>query len=122
MAGREVRILYGTANRDRCEVPSRSEVCAVTEDGSVGEQGVITDLIPEHIGWADRVYACGPPAMYNYLADHREILAGKPAQVSLEERMGCGFGVCFGCTVTTKQGQKQICRDGPVFDLDDIIW
>ena len=121
-AGHDVRILYGTADRDRCDVPGRSEVCAVTEDGSVGEQGVVTDLIAEHVGWADRVYACGPPAMYNYLAEHPEILAGKPVQVSLEMRMGCGFGVCFGCTVNTKQGLKQVCRDGPVFGLDDIIW
>ncbi len=121
-AGRDVRILYGTANRDRCDVPGGSQVCAVTEDGSVGEQGVVTDLIAEHIGWADLVYACGPPVMYHYLAEHPEIFAGKPVQVSLEKRMGCGFGVCFGCTVTTRQGLKQVCRDGPVFGLGDIIW
>ncbi len=121
-AGGEVRILYGTANRDRCDVPGRSRVCVVTEDGSVGQQGVVTDLIPEHVGWADRVYACGPPAMYHYMAEHPEMFAGKPVEVSLEMRMGCGFGVCFGCTVNTKQGLKQVCRDGPVFGLGDIIW
>ncbi len=121
-AGRDVRILYGTANRDRCEVPGASRVCAVTEDGSVGERGVVTDLIAKHIGWADLVYVCGPPVMYHYLAEHIEIFAGKSVQVSLEERMGCGFGVCFGCTVTTRQGLKQVCRDGPVFGLGDIIW
>ncbi len=121
-ADRDVRILYGTANRDRCDIPGRGRVCDVTEDGSVGGQGVVTDLIPEHIGWADRVYACGPPVMYHYMAEHPEIIAGKPVQVSLEERMGCGFGVCFGCTVSTKQGLKQVCHDGPVFGLGDIIW
>ena len=50
------------------------------------------------------------------------VLAGKPVQVSLEVRMGCGRGVCYACTVRTKEGLKQVCRDGPVFDLDDIIW
>ncbi|GAI99440.1 unnamed protein product, partial [marine sediment metagenome] len=49
-------------------------------------------------------------------------LKGKPVQVSLEVRMGCGLGVCYGCTVKTKSGLKQVCKDGPVFDLDDILW
>ncbi|GAH90374.1 unnamed protein product, partial [marine sediment metagenome] len=49
-------------------------------------------------------------------------LEGKPVQISLEVRMGCGRGVCYGCTLKTKQGLKQVCMDGPVFDLDDIIW
>jgi dihydroorotate dehydrogenase electron transfer subunit len=120
--GHEVRILYGTASRDRCDVPANCEICPVTEDGSVGEQGLVTDLIAEHIGWADGVYACGPPVMYHHMQGRPELFAGKPVQVSLEERMGCGFGVCFGCTVKTRQGPRQVCRDGPVFGLDDIIW
>ena len=49
-------------------------------------------------------------------------LEGKLVQVSLEVRMGCGVGVCYGCTVRTKSGLKQVCKDGPVFDLDDILW
>jgi dihydroorotate dehydrogenase electron transfer subunit len=49
-------------------------------------------------------------------------LEGKPVQISLEVRMGCGLGVCYGCTVKTKNGLKQVCKDGPVFELDDIIW
>jgi dihydroorotate dehydrogenase electron transfer subunit len=46
----------------------------------------------------------------------------KKCQVSLEVRMGCGFGACYGCTINTKKGLKHICCDGPVFELDDIIW
>ena len=46
----------------------------------------------------------------------------KPAQVSLEVRMGCGSGLCFSCTIRTKKGLKRVCKDGPVFDFDDIIW
>jgi hypothetical protein len=46
----------------------------------------------------------------------------RQCQVSLEVRMGCGFGACYACTIDTKKGLKQVCRDGPVFELDDIIW
>jgi dihydroorotate dehydrogenase electron transfer subunit len=46
----------------------------------------------------------------------------KSVQVSLEMRMGCGLGVCYGCTVKTKSGLRQVCKDGPVFDLEDILW
>jgi len=49
-------------------------------------------------------------------------LKEKPVQISLEVRMGCGLGVCYGCTVKTKNGLKQVCQDGPVFDLEDILW
>jgi dihydroorotate dehydrogenase electron transfer subunit len=49
-------------------------------------------------------------------------LEGRPVQVSLEVRMGCGVGVCYGCTVKTKSGSKQVCKDGPVFKLDEILW
>jgi len=59
--------------------------------------------------------------MYRTMAKIPE-LKGKPVQVSLEVRMGCGFGLCYGCTVKTKAGSKQICKDGPVFELDEILW
>jgi dihydroorotate dehydrogenase electron transfer subunit len=49
-------------------------------------------------------------------------LESKPTQVSLEVRMGCGRGVCYGCTIKTKKGLRQVCKDGPVFDLHDILW
>ncbi len=95
-----------------------------TEDGSAGERGMITDLLPEYADWADQVFACGPMPMYCDMAlKKRELnLEGKPVQVSLEVRMGCGRGVCYGCTLKTRQGLKQVCKDGPVFDLDDILW
>jgi dihydroorotate dehydrogenase electron transfer subunit len=49
-------------------------------------------------------------------------LKGKPTQVSLEVRMGCGLGFCYACTIKTQRGLKQVCKDGPVFDLEDVIW
>jgi dihydroorotate dehydrogenase electron transfer subunit len=62
--------------------------------------------------------------MYRDIAQRKRQLEleGKPVQISLEVVMGCGHGVCYGCTIRTKKGLKQVCKDGPVFDLDDIIW
>ncbi|MQY72862.1 MAG: hypothetical protein GH142_04240, partial [Dehalococcoidia bacterium] len=72
----------------------------------------------------DQVFACGPMPMYRDMFNRqRELkLEGRPVQVSLEVRMGCGVGVCYGCTVKTKSGLKQACKDGPVFNLDDMLW
>ena len=84
---------------------------------------MVTDLLPDFIDRADQVFACGPVPMYHSLVINKEtLLKAKPVQVSLEARMGCGFGVCYGCTVGTKSGLKQVCTDGPVFDLYEILW
>lgn len=85
---------------------------------------VVRELIPDHIDWADQVFACGPMPMYRdmWLKKKELKLEGKPVQVSLEVRMGCGTGVCYGCTIKTRKGLKQVCTDGPIFDLDDILW
>ncbi len=96
-------------------------IMKATEDGTVGYQGMITDLLPDFTDWADQVFACGPLPMYKAMAQMPE-LKDKPVQVSLEVRMGCGRGVCYGCTIKTRQGLKKVCQDGPVFDLDDILW
>ncbi len=118
-----VTLLYGTADRKRYSVSPQIELVSATEDGTVGHQGRITDLLPEYIDWADQVFACGPLNMYNVMHKKEgELLKDKPAQVSLEIRMGCGLGVCYSCTVKTKNGLRQVCKDGPVFRLDDILW
>jgi len=120
---RSVILLYGTADKNRCSIPLQIELVSATEDGAVGYRGKVTDLLPQHIDWADQVFVCGPLGMYKIMhKQRRQLLKGKPTQVSLEVRMGCGFGVCYGCTVKTKRGLKQVCKDGPVFDLDDILW
>ena len=92
-----------------------------TEDGTDGQQGIVTNLIPNYVDQADQVFACGPVGMYQAMARMPE-LRNKPVQISLEVRMGCGRGLCYGCTVKTKNGLKQVCMDGPVFNLDDILW
>ena len=98
-------------------LPKGVQFIPVTEDGSMGKKGLATDILPDSLDWADQVCACGPVDMYKTMA----IIAPK-CQVSLEVRMGCGFGACYGCTINTKNGLKQVCRDGPVFELNDIIW
>jgi dihydroorotate dehydrogenase electron transfer subunit len=108
-------------------LPKGVQFIPVTEDGSMGQKGRATDILPDFLDWADQVYACGPVDMYKAMAKmslraKRSNLKLKKCQVSLEVRMGCGFGACYGCTINTKKGLKHICRDGPVFELDDIIW
>jgi dihydroorotate dehydrogenase electron transfer subunit len=105
----------------------RVQVVPVTEDGSTGRKGMATDILPDFLDWADQVYACGPIDMYKTMAEmslraKKNNLKLEKCQVSLEVRMGCGFGACYGCTINTKKGLKRVCRDGPVFELDDIIW
>jgi len=99
----------------------------VTEDGSMGQKGKATDILPDSLDCADQVYACGPTGMYRAMTQlslgaNRSKLKLRKCQVSLEVRMGCGFGACYGCTINTKTGLRHVCRDGPVFELDDIIW
>jgi dihydroorotate dehydrogenase electron transfer subunit len=98
-------------------LPDGVQFIPVTEDGSMGKKGMATDILPDSLDWADQVYACGPVDMYKAIA-----LIAPKCQVSLEVRMGCGFGVCYGCTINTRNGSKQVCRDGPVFKLEDIKW
>ena len=122
------------------------DVKVSTEDGSYGYKGLATDLfenllltIPassaakrrEGRGLANVsggnhrlstiIYACGPKPMLKKVAEISRA-KGIPCQVSLEENMGCGIGVCLGCVVKTKKGYKRICRDGPVFDVEEIEW
>jgi len=108
-------------------LPKGVQFIPVTEDGSMGQKGRATDILPDFLNWANQVYACGPAEMYKTMAEmsrraKRSNLKLTKCQVSLEVRMGCGFGACYGCTINTKKGLKHICRDGPVFELDDIIW
>jgi dihydroorotate dehydrogenase electron transfer subunit len=108
-------------------LPQGVQFVPVTEDGNMGQKGMATDILPDFLDWADQVYACGPVDMYEAMAEmslrtKRSNLKLTKCQISLEVRMGCGFGACYGCTIKTKKGLKQVCRDGPVFKLDDIIW
>lgn len=104
-------------------LPSKLIISSATEDGTTGLRGLVTNLLPQYIDCADQVFACGPLPMYRYMyARRKTLLKDKPVQVSLEVRMACGMGVCYGCTIKTRNGLKQVCKDGPVFELDDVEW
>ncbi|MEG0803530.1 MAG: dihydroorotate dehydrogenase electron transfer subunit [Pygmaiobacter sp.] len=107
------------------EVFYENEFCALgckvvvaTADGSYGIKGFVTDLLKPVAASCSYYYACGPLAMLKAVA------ACLPCegQSSFEERMGCGFGVCMGCTLLTKNGPKRVCKDGPVFEKGEILW
>ena len=125
--GKSVSLLLG-ARTDAGLYPQRLlpggiETIVATEDGSTGTKGMITDILPDYVDWADQIYACGPPAMYQTIAiKNQQRRVRKPVQISLEVRMGCGLGACYGCSIRTRRGMKQVCLDGPVFNLDEIIW
>jgi len=100
-------------------LPKGIKTIVTTEDGSAGQKGMITDVLPDFVALADQIFACGPKAMYQALDTQRQ-KAKKPIQVSLEVRMGCGLGACYGCGIKTAHGMKRVCQDGPVFNLNDI--
>ena len=101
--------------------PAKITFITVTEDGSTGEKGLVIDGLSKLLKQTDQIFACGPLPMYKTMAKMPE-LRGRPVQISLEVRMGCGLGICYGCTIKTKNGLKQVCKDGPVFELGDILW
>ena len=94
------------------------DVYCSTADGSHGTKGFVTDVIREKALLFDYLYTCGPLPMLKALYDATEV----DGEFSFEERMGCGFGACVGCTCKTKYGNKRICKDGPVLKRDEIIW
>ena len=91
------------------------ETIVTTADGSLGLQGFVTDAMPEQYTY---FYACGPEPMLK--AVYRQ--SRSDGQFSLEERMGCGFGACMGCSFRTRNGYKRICREGPVLEKGEIPW
>ena len=110
---------FGTA-AECCFEREFRELCSdlrvFTQDGSRGERGLVTQALER--GGYSFVYACGPLPMLRAVDEK----SAAPGQFSLEERMGCGFGACMGCTVETKNGPRRVCRDGPVFGLGEVRW
>ncbi len=91
------------------------DIIITTVDGSAGIKGFVTDALPDG---QDSFCACGPLPMMKavYAA------VNTPGQFSLEERMGCGFGACMGCSIETGSGSRRVCRDGPVFEKEELLW
>jgi len=111
-----------------CEREFKKLGCKVkvaTDDGSKGSKGKVTGLLRHLLSTIDyrlsTIYACGPHPMLREISR----IAKKykiPAQVSLDEHMACGIGACLGCVVNTKDGYKRVCKEGPVFGVEKIIW
>ncbi len=123
LLGKKADVYLGYKDRENMyiidEFKSFAGRCViVTEDGSFGEKGFVTDYIP--YDEYDVVVTCGPEIMMKKIAN---ICKDKKIKcyVSLERRMACGIGACLGCTVETKTGNKRACKEGPVFDSEELI-
>lgn len=92
------------------------ETIVATADGSYGIKGFVTDAMADLE--YDYFYTCGPLPMFKAVYNATQV----SGQFSFEERMGCGFGACMGCSCKTKYGNKRICKDGPVLVKEEIIW
>ncbi len=127
---KEVTALLGAKNKelilDKDDLESLGlRVMIATEDGSEGYQGLVSDLferlISSQTSSSLAVYSCGPVSMLRKIAElssHQ----GFFCQVSLEQRMGCGMGACLGCVIKGTSGYLRICKEGPVFDAEEILW
>lgn len=97
-------------------------VLTATDDGSLGHQGFVTELLDEILAQVRQVYVCGPLPMMKVVA-LKCLDAGVPCQVSLETHMACGLGACLGCTFpATGGGYKHVCKDGPVLTASEVSW
>ena len=117
--GKTVRVILGFNTKEEVfyEEEFRALGCDVivtTVDGSHGLKGFVTNALD---GKQSYYYTCGPLPMIKALIQ----AAGTNGEVSMEERMGCGFGACMGCTIQTTQGPKRVCKEGPVFPAGELI-
>ncbi len=95
-----------------------ASVYVATADGSYGTKGFVTDVMKELDTPFTYFYSCGPEPMLRAVANSTDF----DGEMSFEERMGCGFGACMGCSCKTLAGNKRICKDGPVMRKEEIIW
>ena len=118
--GKNVSVVLGFNTKDEvfCEEDFKAlgaDVTVTTVDGSYGVKGFVTDALPEDY---DHFFTCGPEPMLKAVYKATKT----SGQMSFEERMGCGFGACMGCSCKTIAGYKRICKDGPVMLKEEILW
>ena len=99
------------------ELKKYTDLYLTTDDGSLGYKGNTVMFLKENNIDFDYYYACGPQVMLKYLAQYNS-----SGCVSLEARMGCGFGACMGCSIMTTNGVKRVCKEGPVFEASEVIF
>ena len=119
--GKTPTVILGFGSKDEVFYKEEFEalgaaVIVATADGSEGVRGFVTDAM-ENLDYT-YFYTCGPEPMLKAIYDK----TATSGQLSFEERMGCGFGACMGCSCKTKYGNKRICRDGPVLVKEEVIW
>ena len=119
-AGKTVSVVLGFNKADEIFFEDEfkalgANVTVTTADGSYGKKGFVTDALPENY---DYFYTCGPEPMLKAVYKATKT----SGQFSFEERMGCGFGACMGCSCKTITGYKRICKDGPVLEKEEILW
>ena len=117
--GKEVKVILGFNTVDEVFYENEfralgCDVTVTTVDGSHGVKGFVTNAMD---GQQSYYYTCGPLPMIKALIN----ALGTHGEVSMEERMGCGFGACMGCTIQTTQGPKRVCKEGPVFAAEELI-
>jgi dihydroorotate dehydrogenase electron transfer subunit len=128
MGARSIHYLWPTER-----LPPGVEYVATTEDGSFGSAGRVTEALPDLLGWADQLMACGPWPMLAALGEMRReadrarsALPGRTAlleaQIAVEQHMGCAMGVCRACVIVTERGNARVCREGPVFELGEVMF
>ena len=119
-SGRQVCVVLGFNTKDEVFYENAfralgADVTVATADGSYGVKGFVTDALPQSY---DYFFACGPEPMLKAVCK----ATGTSGQLSFEERMGCGFGACMGCSRQTVNGPRRVCKDGPVFTKEELLW
>ncbi|MFO7953042.1 MAG: dihydroorotate dehydrogenase electron transfer subunit [Bacillota bacterium] len=120
-------LIYGAPTASLLTCPSGDldlpglTVLEATEDGSRGEKGTALDLLAGKIKKASAIFSCGPCGMLAAVK-HLGSRYGIPAWVSVEEQMACGIGACVGCVINTTKGYRRVCRDGPVFPVEEVVF
>ncbi len=131
-SGHKVRVLYGARTSQDLPFPELFQAACwetlfSTDDGSFGERGLVTDLMRAELEQRRiaRIGACGPDPMLQEVG-RLALLNNIPAELSLEARMGCGFGACWGCVKKIRRDGREewlkICEEGPVFPAQDVVW
>ena len=118
--GKKPRVILGFNQESEIFLAKEFEALGVptyiaTADGSVGTKGFVTDVL-KNLPYSD-FYSCGPMPMFRAM----ETVVTTSGQYSFEERMGCGFGACMGCSIQTKSGAKRVCKDGPIFQREEVF-
>jgi dihydroorotate dehydrogenase electron transfer subunit len=130
--GEKSVVIYGARSRDELLMlteleKSGNELITCTDDCSFGKEGLVTDVLNDFLNSREKlpasclIYACGPKPMLKAVSKIA-IEKGIKGYISLEENMACGFGACQGCAVRTNNGYKRVCKEGPVFPAEEIVW